>query len=233
MGLRVYETLVVERYLRERARVDPARIGLLSHSGGSSTASLTVHLATQIAARVSDYAQDWRNRCEPFGLVHCETVPALFPLGPTIDDEAHQPVPRLLVPYEFTDPTSRAAIMDFFEAHLHDFACVRPGMLAACAETIVPPAIVDRATAACRLIRAAEGRGGERARRLLRAGRRRFRRSARLVRRDPGIGSRTCRVALEEAFEAAAAQRRKRATRRPLSRHPQPGDAPAVSVAGR
>jgi hypothetical protein len=210
MGLRVYETLLVERYLRERARVDPARIGVVSHSGGSSTANLAVHLATQIAARVTDYEQDWRNRCQPFGLVHCETIPALFPLGPTIDDEARQPAPRLLVPYEFADPAIRAGILGFLEAHLHDFTCVRPAVLAGCADTLVPRAIADRATAACRRLRAAEGHSGKRARRLLGSARRRFRQAARLVRRHPGIAAPACRAGLVDAFEAAADQRRPR-----------------------
>lgn len=38
MGIRVYETLLMEKYLQHLAVVDSRRIGLLGHSGGNSVA---------------------------------------------------------------------------------------------------------------------------------------------------------------------------------------------------
>jgi hypothetical protein len=98
IGLRAYETALMAKYLRALDRVDPARIGLLSHSGGSSTGEVAVWLTDQFAAHVIDYHQDWRNRCGYFGSLHCETVPELFRLGTTLGDDTRAPLPRLRVP---------------------------------------------------------------------------------------------------------------------------------------
>lgn len=122
MAMRVYETLLVEKYLRSLGRVDPRRIGILSHSGGSSTANLVVHLTNGIAAQVTDYYVDWRDRCVPAPAnlpVHCETVPGLFPLSTTFPDDRSAPLPRLSIPYAengFADDAD--AIRNFFATHL-------------------------------------------------------------------------------------------------------------------
>jgi hypothetical protein len=122
MSMRVYETLLLEKYLRSLDRVDAKRIGILSHSGGSSTANLVIHLTNGIAAQVTDYYVDWRDRCvpPPFNLpVHCETVPGLFPLNTTFPDDRFAPIPRLSVPYgENGFANAAAAIRDFFAAHV-------------------------------------------------------------------------------------------------------------------
>jgi hypothetical protein len=123
MALRVYEALLMEKYLRSLDRVDSRRIGILSHSGGSSTANLVVHLTNGLAAQVTDYYVDWRDRCvpPPFNLpVHCETVPGLFPLSTTFPDDRSAPIPRLSIPYGengFADDAS--AVSEFFATHLH------------------------------------------------------------------------------------------------------------------
>ncbi len=122
MAMRVYEALLMEKYLRSLGRVDSRRIGMLSHSGGSSTANLVVHLTNGIAAQVTDYYVDWRDRCipPPANLpVHCETVPGLFPLSTTFPDDRSAPLPRLSIPYAengFDNDATR--IREFFAAHL-------------------------------------------------------------------------------------------------------------------
>ena len=122
MAMRVYETLLLEKYLRSLPRVDRRRIGILSHSGGSSTANLVVHLTDGLAAQVTDYYVDWRDRCIPPPVdlpVHCETVPGLFPLSTTFADDRSAPLPRLSIPYAengFAEDTD--AIFAFFAAHL-------------------------------------------------------------------------------------------------------------------
>jgi dienelactone hydrolase len=130
MAMRVYESLLLLKYLRAVERVDAGHIGVLSHSGGSSTANLLVHLTERIAAQVTDYYVDWRDRCIPPPAdlpVHCETVPGLFPLNTTLCgaasltacDDASAPVPRMSIPYGDTGfATDAAAIHDFFAAHL-------------------------------------------------------------------------------------------------------------------
>ncbi len=120
IGLRTYEALLVRKYLRVLPRVNQERVGLLTHSGGSSTGNLVVRLSDGFAAQVSDYFVDWRNRCTPdaHSGVHCETVPALFPLGGAVRDESSLPLPRLSVLYGFgTDPL-REQIRAFFAEHL-------------------------------------------------------------------------------------------------------------------
>src|SRR5215472_7524120 len=122
MAMRVYETLLLEKYLRTLARVDTRRIGILSHSGGSSTANLVVHLTDGIAAQVTDYYVDWRDRCVPPPVdlpVHCETVPGLFPLSTTFPDDRSAPLPRLSIPYAENGFAEDAdAIRGFFATHL-------------------------------------------------------------------------------------------------------------------
>ena len=122
MAMRVYETLLLEKYLRSLPRVDSRRIGILGHLGGSSTANLAVHLTDGIAAQVTDYYVDWRDRCIPPPLdlpVHCETVPGLFPLSTTFPDDRSAPVPRLSIPYAENGFAADAdAILDFFATHL-------------------------------------------------------------------------------------------------------------------
>jgi len=123
MSMRVYEALLMEKYLRSLERVDARRIGILSHSGGSSTANLVVHLTDGIAAQVTDYYVDWRDRCipPPANLpVHCETVPGLFPLSTTFPDDRSAPIPRLSIPYaENGFDEDATQIREFFAAQLH------------------------------------------------------------------------------------------------------------------
>lgn len=122
MAMRVYEALLMEKYLRSLDRVDSTRIGILSHSGGSSTANLIVHLTNGIAAQVTDYYVDWRDRCIPPPVdlpVHCETVPGLFPLSTTFPVDRSAPIPRLSIPYADNGfANAAAAIHDFFATHL-------------------------------------------------------------------------------------------------------------------
>jgi hypothetical protein len=122
MAMRVYETLLLEKYLRSLPRVDSRRIGILSHSGGSSAANLAVHLTDGIAAQVTDYYVDWRDRCIPPPAdlpVHCETVPGLFPLSTTFPDDRSAPLPRLSIPYAENGFADNAdAILAFFATHL-------------------------------------------------------------------------------------------------------------------
>jgi dipeptidyl aminopeptidase/acylaminoacyl peptidase len=115
VGLRVYETLLGLKYLRSRPEVDPDRVGLIGHSGGSSASNLTVRLESAVRAYVSDCAVDWFKSSD-FELYHCETAPALFPYHEVINDFATAPVPVKAVPYGY--PNGMAEIFDFFDQHL-------------------------------------------------------------------------------------------------------------------
>ena len=117
MGLHVYETLLMAKYLQHLEDVDPARIGLLAHSGGSSIADLAVRVSDSFAAKVTDYQVDYRNRCGPQG-VHCETLPALFPLVTDITVQGDLKIPYLVVPSKFEKPAVVGAIEAFFRSAL-------------------------------------------------------------------------------------------------------------------
>ena len=117
MGLRVYEVLLMAKYLQHTDAVDAARIGLLGHSGGSSVADLAVFVSDAFAAKVTDYQPDYRDRCGPRG-VHCETLPGLFPLAVDIMYRTDPEIPWLVLPYRFKDPSVRRATVTFFQTAL-------------------------------------------------------------------------------------------------------------------
>lgn len=122
MGLRVYEALRMLDFLRSLEEVDEEHIGLLSHSGGSSTANLLVRITDGFAAQVTDYETDYRNDCGTLD-VHCETVPGLVPLSANINDRRDLPLPWLRVSYKFLSPAERNTILAFFDEHLHESCC--------------------------------------------------------------------------------------------------------------
>jgi dienelactone hydrolase len=115
MGLRVYETLVGIRYARQLASVDPSRVALIGHSGGSSTGNLVVHLEPTLSAFVADHQVDFAEWTARVEIVHCETVPGLYPVSAQIHDRSVSPVPTLEVPYRYTNGMQE--IFDFFDLH--------------------------------------------------------------------------------------------------------------------
>lgn len=122
MGLRVYESLLGLRYLRSRDDVRSDRIGLIGHSGGSSTGNLTVRVQPpdwpdRFRAYVSDHDVDYFIS-SPIDPYHCETVPSLYPYHPAINALANAPLATLSVPYAY--PFGVAGIFRFFDATLKD-----------------------------------------------------------------------------------------------------------------
>ncbi len=120
MGLRVYESLLGLRYLRSRADVRADAIGLIGHSGGSSTGNLTIRVQPPgsshgFRAYVSDHHVDYFSS-SPIEPYHCETVPALYPYHPAINVLAGAPIATLTVPYAY--PFGVAGIFRFFDAQL-------------------------------------------------------------------------------------------------------------------
>lgn len=77
MAVRIYETLVGLELLRSLQHIDPARIALIGHSGGTLQNLLAVRLTDQFAAHVADGIGEynsWDN-----GLIADETLPHLYP----------------------------------------------------------------------------------------------------------------------------------------------------------
>lgn len=100
MGLRVYESLLGPKFLRHWPGIAPERIGLIGHSGGSSTSNLTVRQGTGFRAYVSDRAVDCAEWIPLLRMYHCETVPALYPYAALINNLSTCTVPALKVPYK-------------------------------------------------------------------------------------------------------------------------------------
>lgn len=117
MGLRVYETLLMLKYLHHIPEVVVDRIGLVGHSGGSTIAQLTTRIFDGLAAMVSDHSVDYRNRCWR-QYIHCETVPRLYPLHPDLNNLRTLKTPNLRVRYGFGDAGQRRTILKFLHRHL-------------------------------------------------------------------------------------------------------------------
>jgi hypothetical protein len=120
MGLRVYEGLLCLKVLRHLPSIDPTRIGLIGHSGGSSTGNLSVRLGLGFAAYVSDYRVDYAEWVPEMQGFHCETVPDLYPWAALVNDLSTNAIPTLTVPYKYTD--GMAPIFAFFAEHLESAA---------------------------------------------------------------------------------------------------------------
>ena len=117
LGLKVYEVLLLRKYLGSLEAVDSSRVGLLGHSGGSILASLAARAEEGFAAKVVDLPVMIRDRCGALG-VHCQTVPQLVDLEAELNAENELAVPSLEVEYGFETPELRAKIEQFFEATL-------------------------------------------------------------------------------------------------------------------
>jgi len=103
MGLRVYEALIGLKYLA--CSPEARHVGLIGHSGGSSTGNLVVRIAPELLrAYVSDYQIDYAklDAPEPY---HCETIPKIYPYHVAINNFATveaQGVTVYSVPYGYT-----------------------------------------------------------------------------------------------------------------------------------
>jgi hypothetical protein len=111
IGLRIYESLLGYKYLRWREDVDQYRIGLIGHSGGSSTGNLTIRLEPRLRAYVSDHMVAYMT--SDSDIIHCETVPAVYPYNRLINYFDTAEVPVLSVTYGY--PDGPGELIEFFK----------------------------------------------------------------------------------------------------------------------
>jgi hypothetical protein len=114
LGLRVYESLLGLHLLRSLPSVQPDRIGLLGHSGGSVVSNLTVWLNEGFGAYVSDHSSDYFNFVH--GWAGDETSPAMYRLHLQINRLESAPAPTLRAPYDY--PLGQDRSIRFFREHL-------------------------------------------------------------------------------------------------------------------
>jgi len=118
MGLRSYEAQLGMKYLRYLPLIIEDRIGLIGHSGGSSTSNLTVRIDPGISAYVSDFSVDYAEWVPVIGVYHCETIPELYPYNLLINAFSTSAAPVLSVDYGYDGEMD--FIFAFFEEHLKD-----------------------------------------------------------------------------------------------------------------
>ena len=118
LGFRIFESLIVIDYLKN---LNFRNIGLLSHSGGSSTANLLLYLTSDIDSFVSDHKSTY-NDLHPYEnedeelSVGCETIPKIYKYHKLINDFNNTNTPYLKLPYGFKDDHNE--IIDFFKKTL-------------------------------------------------------------------------------------------------------------------
>jgi hypothetical protein len=122
MAMRVYETLLATRYAASLPHVDPCRIGLIGHSGGSVASNITARISQGFAAYVSDLQSVYYQEA-PGDLFIDETSPALHALHPQINDFDTHERPALAVGYRYETEVSPTLsewprIYDFLAEHL-------------------------------------------------------------------------------------------------------------------
>lgn len=113
MGLRVYEALVALEFIAAHPDLASDAIGLVGHSGGSTTLNLMVWLTERPRALITDLRADYFNFQEfrDRHYVLDETHPKLRELAPRINDFSALPLAVLEVPYGAPDgPTP---LLDF------------------------------------------------------------------------------------------------------------------------
>jgi hypothetical protein len=115
IGLYVYEALVIQHVLNQRADLGIKKWGILGHSGGSSIGNLLVRISSDFLVKVVDYQVEFNNGCGK-RRVHCESFAPLFPYSKDINDETTLTIPNLRLRYGFHHKEKE--ISQFFEKHL-------------------------------------------------------------------------------------------------------------------
>lgn len=119
MGLRVYEVLLMKKYLQQLPQVRPDRLGIIGHSGGSAVASLVVWIDDGFRAQAGDHRTDFRDECR-HGRWHCETIPGLFPLSADINHLETLPLPFHGSHYRFQE--GARPIVEFFRERIEGYS---------------------------------------------------------------------------------------------------------------
>jgi len=118
IGLRVYEILLAQKYMRWDERVIPGRLGLQGHSGGSVAGNLAVRIDDGFAAYVSDLFSTYGIVLErEAGFLGDETSPAIYYWHASIEDLTTSRMPMIQEPYGYEDGPKR--MFRFFEKHLN------------------------------------------------------------------------------------------------------------------
>lgn len=114
MGIRIYETLLLEKYLKYNDFID--KIGIMGHSGGSDVAYLTSIINPNFQALAFDFYPKPDSLCE--GKVHCETLPGLAYYKEQINNPSTLKIPSKKFDYDF--PGDKQDVINFFKENFVD-----------------------------------------------------------------------------------------------------------------
>ena len=113
MGIRLYETYIGWQILKNHPLVNPDKIAILAHSGGSVIANLFVRVFPKFRALIYDYEssfnRDWSNLC-------CESLPNLRPFRMNLQLASFCPIPAIKVDYGFRKDSN--IVVKFFSEKL-------------------------------------------------------------------------------------------------------------------
>lgn len=119
MGLRVYETHLLIKYLKSKDFVDKNKIGIIGHSGGSHTANVVSRVSQDLKAGVYDYDSFMLDFCiENNPDIHCQTVPSLAYYDPQINDHSTLKFPSRKFEYGYKELNDKQEVINFFNENL-------------------------------------------------------------------------------------------------------------------
>jgi len=111
MAIRVYETLLLRRVLQAHPDIHPDRVGLMGHSGGSTSGNLAVRVDGDWSAYAADFVAEYLY-AKPDGTYGDETVPLLHPWHLKINQLSTAVPPTRLFDYGY--PEGAQDLVSFF-----------------------------------------------------------------------------------------------------------------------
>lgn len=119
MGLRVYETHLLIKYLKHTDFVDKDRIGIIGHSGGGEIVNLISRVSPDLKAGVYDFSSDLLDMCDPIDpRIHCQTIPTLGYYSPQINNNSTVKIPLRKFDYGYPGLNDKQEVINFFKENL-------------------------------------------------------------------------------------------------------------------
>lgn len=113
MGIRIYECLRVLEITRSLSMVQPEKIAVMGHSGGSTIAQLLSYVEDDFRACVSDHDSSFHRSHDE---ICCEGIPPLSHLANQIHRPSSFPCPILKTPYNYLPQEDH--VLKFLSSHL-------------------------------------------------------------------------------------------------------------------